>query len=61
VPGPGQDETGALAQGYTVTIVTGLGHTGKRFIPDDKYTPEQVRPRLAALAANLDAIGALSG
>lgn len=61
VPGPGQDESGTLAQGYTITIQTGLGHTGKLFVPQDKYTAEQVRPRLAALAQTVDAIGQLEG
>lgn len=61
VPGPGQDDSGVLAQGYTITIQTGLGHQGRVFVPQDKYAVDQIRPRLAQLAQTLDAVGTLSG
>lgn len=60
-PGPGTDDSGSLAQGYTITIQTGLGHTGKLFVSTDKYSVDQVRPRLAALAQVIDNVGQLSG
>lgn len=61
VPGPGADRTGQLSQGYTITIQTAAGHQGRQFVSDAEYTPAQVRPLLADLAARLDQIGGLSG
>jgi len=61
VPGPGQDESGALAQGYTIHIVTGLGQKGQLFVPTSRYQVETVRPLLAKLAATLDAVKGMSG
>lgn len=61
VPGPGQDETGALAQGYTVHIRTGLGQSGQVFVSRTDYNITTLRPKLAALAATLDAVKRMSG
>lgn len=61
VPGPGQDDTGALAQGYTVHIRTGLGQTGQLFVSRSDYQVATLRPKLAALAATLDAVKGMSG
>lgn len=61
VPGPGQDETGQLAQGYTVHIRTGLGQVGQLFVSRQDYNVATLRPKLAALAATLDAVKMMSG
>jgi hypothetical protein len=52
---------GNLASGMMINIVTGLGQTGQVFVPYSQYQVEQVAPKLADLAARLDAVKSLKG
>jgi hypothetical protein len=54
-------ENGQLASGQMINIRTGLGNTGQVFVPYSEYRPEVVRPKLADLAARLDAVAGLKG
>lgn len=60
-PTTGQNSAGRYVTGTRVYIQTAMGHKGSAFIPDDQYSPEKVKPVLAALAARLDGVGSLSG
>lgn len=51
---------GATPQtGHEITFVTGQGNRGSVFVPDDQYTPAQVKKIVAAKAAVVDEVNAL--
>lgn len=52
------DDQGAFVPGVTVTFQLASGQVGSVFVPNGKYTPEQVR---AAVSARADAMRAVSG
>lgn len=54
--GPG----GSFEPGVTVSFRTGGGHDGTVFIPRGNYSVATVRAAVAAQAALVDAVGALS-
>lgn len=51
---------GQLEQGYTVTYLTGNGHTGTVFVPMARYNPDTVKAMIQEQANLLDAVGALT-
>lgn len=52
--------TGQVAEGYDIAFLTGQGHAGMVFVPNPKYTVDNVRAAIQAQADLLDAVGALS-
>jgi hypothetical protein len=62
-----QQQTTALygtrfVRGVEIAFVTGLGHSGSVFVPQDVYSnTDQVKAMVAAAAAQMDAVGSLSG
>lgn len=61
----GQTETGGLfngsfVDGYKVTFVTGAGNNGSVFVPHANYNASFVTGAIAAKAATIDAVSALS-
>lgn len=46
--------------GHVITFITGNGHRGSIFVPDDRYDPGVVKPMLQAKADLVDEINALS-
>lgn len=53
--------TGSPVQGMKVLFQTGQGHPGSIFVPLAQYTPHNVRALINTAAANIDAVGMLSG
>lgn len=51
---------GQVVTGHIVYFITGDGHRDSVFVPDDHYTPDNVRTMIAAQAAAADAVGQLS-
>lgn len=52
---------GGFQQGYNVFYMTGLGHQGVVFIPENIYpNTGEVKARVAAAATQTDAVGSLS-
>lgn len=51
---------GTPVRGMAVYYTTGAGHAGSVFVPASQYTPDNVRAMIAAAAARLDAVGALT-
>lgn len=49
-----------VEEGYDVGFTTGEGHTGTVFVPEARYNRDNVRALIAAKAALLDSVGALS-
>jgi len=52
---------GNPVRGVQVFYTTGAGHTGSVFVPYSQYTTDYVRDQVAAAAAQMDAVGMLSG
>lgn len=50
-----------VQQGVKVSFVTGGGVAHSVFIPQDRYTPDNVRGQIAALAVQLDQVQGMSG
>ena len=59
-PKSGPNAHGVYVPGVEVMIRTGKGYTGSAFFPMTDYAPEKVKGPLAALAAKLDGVGALT-
>lgn len=55
------DENGRPTNGVLVYFRTGGGHNGSVFVPVANYNPETVRRMIRAKAANMDAVGNLTG
>ena len=55
--GPNQQ----ITTGKKVTFQTADGNIGSVFIPDAMYKPDNVRAQIMAAAANMDAIGKMTG
>jgi len=53
--------TGPPVQGVKVFYTTGQGHSGSVFLPNAQYNQQNVRAAINAAAANMDAIGQLTG
>lgn len=53
--------TGPPVNGVKVFYQTGQGHTGSVFVPYSQYNTQNVRSLVSAAAAQMDAIGQLSG
>lgn len=51
---------GQVVNGVQVGFVTGHGVHGSVFVPLDTYRPDVVRAQVAARAADLDAVAAMS-
>lgn len=51
---------GQVVIGKRVFFLTGAGNRGSVFVPDDHYNPGTVAAMIAAEAAQLDAISALT-
>lgn len=51
---------GTPVRGMVVYFTTGAGHQGSVFVPASQYTPDTVRAMIAAAAARMDAVGALT-
>ena len=54
-------QTGPPVPGVKVFYITGQGHSGSVFVPQDVYNAAHVRDAVAAAAARMDAIGSLTG
>jgi hypothetical protein len=52
---------GRFVKGVNVSFVTKLGNSGTVFIPEDAYTPDNVRAAVGEKAARVDAVGQLTG
>ena len=53
--------SGAPQAGIKVMFTTGQGHNGSVFIPAAQYNPANARRLIEAAAANMDAVGMLTG
>jgi len=53
--------TGRFVDGVEVYFTTRAGHQGSVFIEKTRYTPDAARELIAAAAAQMDAVGNLSG
>lgn len=51
---------GTPVRGFTVYFSTGAGHQGSVFVPAGQYSTDTVRAMIAAAAARMDAVGALT-
>ena len=51
---------GTLVQGMTITFTTGTGTTGSVFVPLAQYNAATVKAMIAAQAAKIDAVAALT-
>ena len=49
-----------IVRGVLVSFTTGAGNKGSVFVPDTQYTVDAARTAIAARAAVLDAVSALS-
>ena len=49
-----------IVDGYEVAFHTGQGHVGTVFVPDTKYTPDNVKAMIQARADLLDSVGQLT-
>lgn len=56
-----QDERGNFVQGFVVTFRTASGATGTVFVPADRYTVDEVRQRVSAMAQTVQAVAGLTG
>lgn len=54
------DGAGNPVIGHRVAFLTGEGHRGSVFIPNDHYNPHYVRIQIAAQAAVADEVNSLS-
>lgn len=54
------DTAGNFTQGVTVYFTTGAGVQSSVFVPNLQYTQDNVRAAIAARAAQVDAVQALS-
>lgn len=60
---PGQYSTVGTATpvlGHVISFITGLGHRGDIFIPDDQYDPKIIKPALQVKANLVDEINTLT-
>lgn len=55
------DATGKPVNGVEVSFTTTAGNSGSVFIPDTQYSVPNAQAAIAAKAATLDAVGALTG
>lgn len=55
------DGAGNAVLGHQIAFITGEGHRGSVFIPEDHYNPGYVRTQLARRAAVTDEVNTLSG
>lgn len=53
-------DAGVSEQGTYVYFRTGNGHAGSVFVPDNHYNAKNVRQMIAAKAALIDEVGALT-
>lgn len=51
---------GTPVLGHVISFITGNGHRGSIFVPDDRYDPVVVKPMLQAKANLVDEVNALS-
>jgi hypothetical protein len=56
----GQDGTGRYSQGKNVTFTLASGVTGSVFVPDNLFTPDQVKQAIMAEADKLHQVSQLS-
>lgn len=56
-----QDVTGNYADGWRIYFTTGAGHNGSVFVPVQLYQPARIADLIGQAAANIDAIGNLTG
>jgi hypothetical protein len=52
---------GRFVRGVEVSFISGGGHSGSVFVPEDQFTPEGVSKAVAEKAALMDQIGTLTG
>jgi len=52
--------TGPPVQGVKIFFTTGAGHSGSVFLPYSQYNTQSAANAVAAAAAQMDAVGALS-
>lgn len=55
------DAKGQPTRGYRVYFTTNENHAGSVFVPQNMYSVVNVRAAIAAQAAQLDAVGKLTG
>lgn len=64
VTGQQSDQTtfvgGQPVSGHVVSFITGAGWRDSVFVPDDHYTPANVKKAIQAAADRADSVGALS-
>jgi hypothetical protein len=54
------DSTGNVADGFDIAFQTGDGHTGTVFVPQSRYTADNVRAIIQAQANLMDEVGSLT-
>lgn len=54
------DAAGNVTDGYLILFTTGEGHHGQVYVPNGRYTVDNVRAAIQEQADKIDAIGALS-
>lgn len=52
--------TGGITDGMSIAFITGEGNNGTVWVPMSRYTAANVKEAIAAAAAQLDQIGALT-
>lgn len=55
------DGAGTPIQGHKIAFITGQGHRGSVFVPDDHYNPAYVKAQLVKAAETADGVNTLSG
>jgi len=55
------DATGNVVAGYDIAFVSAGGHPGTVFVPSSQYTATNVKAIIDPVAAELDAVGRLTG
>jgi len=55
------DAQGRPVRGMRVSFQTGAGVTSSVFVPENRYTPDNVRATIAAAATQIDQVHKLTG